>query len=208
MQIQPTAQQANLRPEAASKQCAPQVTPLTRKFRKQGGFTLPELFLTLVVVVILLGLGFIVFQKVNRMISVNDNLTQITTMAGAAQSTYGRTNQYGLVTTAVAVQGHVIPSELRDGTAATATNKFGGAVTVAPATSGAGGANDMLAVTWPNVPSDQCSDIVSGVAGAMRRIAVNGTDVKTLDTAISPVLASTQCEAATNVTIVFYIGRS
>jgi hypothetical protein len=108
----------------------------------------------------------------------------------------------------VAVQGHVIPSELRDGSATTASNSFGGSITVAPASSGTGGANDLLSVTWPNVASEACNDIVVGVSGAMRRISVNGTDVQTLDSALNPVLASTQCEAASNVTVTFYIGRS
>lgn len=182
--------------------------PTPQKKRKQRGWTELGALITFLVVLIMTGTIYLVYQRISRMIAVNSNTQQIVTMASTAKATYGRTNQYGLVTTAVAVQGHVIPPELRDGSATTASNSFGGSITVAPASSGTGAANDLLSVTWPNVASEACNDIVIGVSGAMRRISVNGTDVQTLDSALNPVLASTQCEAAANVTVTFYIGRS
>lgn len=177
--------------------------------RRQRGFASVELGLVLLVVAILV-VGAVTYYNSNlRKTSITTNVQQIQSIAGSAKATYGYQNLYGQVTTAVAVQGHLIPDSLRDGAAATATNNFGAAITVAPANGT--GTNDMLQVTWGNVPSDQCSDIVLGVATSLRRISVGATVVKPLDGAISIGDLNTACEANTNtgnVALTFAIGRS
>ena len=110
------------------------------------------------------------------------------------------------MTTAIAVTGQVIPTWLRDGVAATATNSFGGAITVAPAT--LTGADDALNVAWPNVPRNQCSDIVIGVNNSARRIQVGGVDVKATDAAINIATVEAQCDAADVTTINMFVGRN
>ena len=177
--------------------------------RKQHGFSSVELGLTLLVVAILV-VGAIAFFTSNlRKTSVQSNVQQIQALAGAAKATYGYQNLYGQVTTAVAVQGHVIPDTLRDGNDATATNNFGSPITVAP--SNGTGTNDMLLVTWGNVPSSQCSDIVIGVANSLRRIDVGATNVKPLDGALDVGALNTACEVNTasgNVDLTLAVGRS
>lgn len=178
-----------------------------QRHRAQG-FTLVEFSLVLLGAALVLAIAIWLFTTVLRSISINDNIEQLQKIAGTAKVNYGQQNRYGLVTTAVAVQGHIIPEKLRDGTAATATNNYGAAIAVAPATTGAGGANDALQLTWGNVPSKECNEIVSGVAASFRRIQVGGTDVMPLDGALSPVLLTTQCESGNTVAINFFIGRT
>ena len=95
---------------------------------------------------------------------------------------------------------------MRDGLATTATNSFGGAIRVVPAT--LTGANDALNVAWPNVPKNQCSDIVLGIAGSARQIQVGGVAVKATDAPPNIATIETQCDAADAVTINMFVGRS
>ena len=175
------------------------------------GFLSVELGLVLLVVAVLIVGAVLFFTDNMRKTSVSSNVQLIQAISGAAKSTYGARNDYANVTTTIAVRSHTIPTEMRDGSATTASNPFGASVTVAPATSGTGGANDVLNLIWGNVPADQCSDIVTSVASAMRRIEIAGTDVKTLDGTLNNANLTTQCESAGtsgNVSITFVIGRS
>ena len=176
---------------------------------QQRGFLSVELGLVLLVAAILTAGAVVLFNNNLRQTSISDNVQDIQTIAGAAKANFGAKNQYGVVTTAVAVRAHLIPDALRDGQAATATNKFGGAITVAPANGT--GTNDMLALTWPNVPAIQCFELVNGVNSAMRRITVGATVVKALDGTLNQTTLTTACETNTsdgNVQLVFDIGRS
>jgi prepilin-type N-terminal cleavage/methylation domain-containing protein len=181
---------------------------LRKSSRYQKGFSLLELGLTLLIVGILIGVAAIIFANNNRKVSINKNAQQLQLIAGTAKSNFGMRNLYGSVNTAVAVQGHIIPGELRDGTSATATNTFGAPITVTSLTTPGAGSPDALTLTWGSVPADQCSELVVSVADAFRRVTVAGTDVKPLDGSLNPVLLTTQCEASANVSISFVIGRS
>ena len=179
------------------------------KRAKQAGFSSVELGLSLLIVALIIVAAVLFYQDNVRKTSINSNVQYLQLIAGNAKTTYGARNEYGQVTTAVAVQGHVIPDNLRDGDAvATATNPFGAAITVASATTAGAGTPDVLDVTWGNVPRNQCAEIVTGVATVMRTITVNGTAVKPLDAPLNLALTTTQCEAAQNVAVVFRVGRS
>lgn len=181
-----------------------------RSVRKNRlGFISAELGLVLLVVA-LLTIGAVTMYSNNlRQASINQNISDIQTIASTSKSAYGVSNLYGSVTTAVAVRSHIVPTNLRDGTAATATNSFGSAITIAPANGT--GTNDLLSLTWPNVPSNQCLEIVNGVSPSMRRITVGGTVVKALDSSLVVATTTTACETNTSdgvVSITFDIGRS
>jgi type II secretory pathway pseudopilin PulG len=176
---------------------------------KQAGFISVELGLSLLVVALIIIAAVLFYQDNVRKTSINTNVQYLQLIAGNAKTTYGARNEYGQVTTAVAVQGHVIPDSLRDGDAvATATNPFGSPITVTSATTAGAGTPDVLDVAWGNVPRNQCAEIVTGVANVMRTITVNGTAVKPLDSPLNLALTTTQCEAAQNVTVTFRVGRS
>ena len=177
----------------------------TSKTRKsQRGFGALEFGLVLLLVAILTIAAILFYRDNLRKSSVNSNIAHILSISGAARSVYGKTNQYVNVTTGIAVQSNIIPAVLRDGAATTATNTLGGAIALAPA----GAANDMLQITWPSVPSNQCSDIVMGIEQEGRRVQVAGVDVKALDAAVNIGTVAAQCDSAPTVTIDLFIGRS
>lgn len=180
---------------------------MSKSNRKMRGFLSLEAGLVLLVVAIMIVAAVIYYRDNLRKTSVNTNVSHILATASAGRSTFGQTNQYANVTTAVAVASNMIPPALRDGAAQTATNTFGGAITVAPATL-TGAVADALQITWPNVPSNQCVDIVMGIQGEARRVQVAAVDVKAVDAPINLATATAQCDSANVVVIDMFVGRN
>ncbi|MDD2609465.1 MAG: type 4 pilus major pilin [Giesbergeria sp.] len=172
----------------------------------QNGFLSLELGLVLLVVAGAIVAGVLSYRDNLRKTSINNNTQQISSIAANLRSKYGQSNMYGSVTTALAVRSQAIPEFLRDGTNATASNSFGGAITVTPVT--LTGANDSVQLVWPNVPANQCSDIVTNVQREMRQITVGTTSVKANNGQINLTALETACEASTAATLNFWIGRS
>jgi len=174
--------------------------------RGAKGFLSLEMGLVLLVVSIAIVSAVLYYRDNLRKIAINDSTQHILGSAANLRAKYGQTNRYGAVTTALAVRSGAIPQTLRDGAAATATNSYGGAVTVAPAS--LNGANDSVVITWPNVPTAQCSDIVSNAEREMRQVAVGSSTVKPNNGALDIDALETACESASAVAIQFWVGRS
>lgn len=170
------------------------------------GFLSLELGLVLLVVAVAIVAAVLSYRDNLRKTSINTNTQQISGTAANLRAKYGQANLYGSVTTALAVRSQSIPSALRDGTAATASNSFGGSITVTPAT--LTGANDALEIEWPNVPADQCSDLVTNVQREMRQISVGSTSVKSNNGTLDLAALETACESAPAQSLKFWIGRS
>jgi type II secretory pathway pseudopilin PulG len=139
--------------------------------------------------------------KSRREASVNE----ITQIVASAQKLYGGANHYGQVTTAVAVQGGVIPERLRIPGTSTANNRYDGALSIAPVTITS--TNDSLALGYPAVNTTDCQDVVLTVEKLMRGITVGGVDVKANDAALNVATLATQCDAGAPVTVGFRFGR-
>lgn len=180
-----------------------------RVTKKQlGAFSL-ELALVLLVITALIAGAVLYYRDNLRKISINENVQHLNFIAGNMISKYGKQNLYAQVTTALAVQGRVIPEQLRDGAANTASNPFGAAIVVVPVS--LTGVNDAIRLDWLNVSASQCSDIVAGAAGSFRQIAIAGTNVKPLDGQLNQATLEAQCESAGttgNVATSFWIGRT
>lgn len=172
----------------------------------QRGITILEATVVLIIAAILAAVVYKQFIRNSAKNDTTENIAVLADIASNLQSQYGRQNQYAAITTAVAVQSQVIPKDLRDGAANTATNAFGGAITVAPAS--LTGPNDSATLTWPNVTNDSCNGIVAGTQSLARRITVAGTVVKPTDGALDPAALATRCDSAPRVTIVYDIGRT
>jgi type II secretory pathway pseudopilin PulG len=178
----------------------------TRVKKSQRGATSIELGLVLLIIVSLIVAAVWGFRENKRRTSVNENTQQLLHISSNMITKYGRPGRYADVDTAVAVRGGVIPANLRDGTDDTATNTFGGAITVA--TNTLTGANDSVLLTWPAVVSNQCSDIVSNVAGEFRQIEIDGAEVKPDNGPLDIVALEEACDAGTEtVELNLVIGR-
>jgi type II secretory pathway pseudopilin PulG len=177
---------------------------ISQKRKQLGAFSI-ELGLVLLVVLGIIAAAVWWYRDNIRKTSINDNTSQLLHISSNMISKYGKPGRYADVTTAIAVQAGVIPANLRDGAGNTATNLFGGDVTVAPQT--LTGANDSMLLTWPAVPRNQCSDIVSGVAGEFRRIDVGATTVKPDNADLDIADLETACDSADVQDLALSIGR-
>lgn len=171
------------------------------------GFALLELTIAIILVSLLAAAAIFGYQSNQRRTETRDNTTAIIETAAELQKKFGINNQYGAVTTAIAVQSRSIPANLRIAGTNTAQNTYGGAITAAPVTLTT--ANDSIAVTWANVPQSQCIDLVQNAHQVARRVRVATVVVKVLDAA-NPTVATlaTQCETADRVEVIFDIGRT
>lgn len=174
--------------------------------RRQRGITLVEVTIVMILAALLAAAAVFGYQKNQRRTEIRDNTSLIIEVSTELQRKFGMNNQYGAVTTAIAVQSRTIPQELR-ATATTANNSYGGAITIAPVN--LTGTDDGVALTWANVPQSQCVDLVLGAHNVARRVRVAGTTVKTLDAAqVTAADLATQCVTADRVDVIFDVGRT
>jgi type II secretory pathway pseudopilin PulG len=170
----------------------------------QRGISMVELSVVLVVVA-LISAGVFYGMKANqRRVEIQDNVGQITEMAAELKKKFGRSNQYGAVTTALAVQSRAVPEQLRT-TPTTAQNSYGGAIQVAPSTCST--VNDCVDIIWPGIPRDQCMDLIIGAQGGARFIDIGGVAVKPLDDDLDIGVLAGSCEAGLASAMIFRIGR-
>lgn len=172
----------------------------------QRGVSIISVLLGLVIGAGVLAVAFNQFQDAQRKSRIEAANSEIATMIAEAQKLYGTSNQYGAVTTAIAVQGGVVPDRLRVAGTNTAQNRYNGAITFAPATITT--ANDSLALGYARVSSIDCQDLILTADPLTRRIEVAGTVVKPADGAVNIGTMSAQCDSADAVDVTFVFGRS
>ena len=176
------------------------------KHRQQAGDFMLTLVIALIVVAVIVGKAFLNYRDTSRKEENNAVASAITIIAGDLRKNFGMNNEYGSLTTAIAVKSGAIPRNFRDGTADTASNMWGGTVTVAPATITVD--NDVANLAFTKVPSAQCYDIVSATQSLARRITVGSSTAKAADATLNAATLATACDSATDVTITWAIGRS
>lgn len=172
----------------------------------QRGVSIISVLLGLVIGAGVLAVAFNQFQDAQRKSRIEAANSEIATMIAEAQKLYGTANQYGAVTTAIAVQGGVVPERLRVAGTNTAQNRYNGAITFTPSTITT--ANDSLALGYANVSSIDCQDLILTAEPLTRRIEVAGTVVKPNDGAINIGTMSAQCDSADTVNLTIVFGRS
>lgn len=175
------------------------------KMLQQRGIGIVGMLLALVIAAALTAVAIDQFNESQKKTRISAASSELMTMVSGAQQLYGTNNQYGQVTTAVAVQSSVVPARLRVAGTNTAQNKYNGAITFAPATITT--TNDSLTLTYANVLREDCQDVVNSVQALMRQIQVAATDVKPADGVINVGTMATQCDSAARVNIAFTFGR-
>lgn len=170
--------------------------------KNQKGFTLVELGIVVAVGLLLL-LGI---QQSNRTIAntkVNSEIGEIKTISANVQRQYSGSSNYSTATLANIIALKSLPDE-RVLTATTAANRWGGAITLAPATVNT--ASDTLLYTSAAIPEYECTQIIPQVEGSLVRVSVDGTDVKPAGGALDQTALGTNCDGG-NVSIGYYIAK-
>lgn len=171
----------------------------------QRGMSIMSVLLGLVISA---GVAAVIYDNYNdsqRKARIEAATSEIVTMVAQSQKTYGNANQYGAVTTAIAVTGGVVPDRLRVAGTSGAQNKYNGAITFAPATLTT--ANDSLTLGYAGVDKADCQELVFGVEKLMRTLSVGATTVKADAAAIDMGILATQCDSAEKVDLSLTFGR-
>lgn len=174
--------------------------------RKQSGDFMVSLSVALIIVAIISAGVFIAFNSNTRKNEIKETTNAVISTAANLRQNFGINNTYGSVTTAIAVQSRTIPAEQRISGTNTAANAYGGAITIASNTLTA--TDDVAELTYNQIPSSQCVDIVLGSVAAGRKITVAGVTVKATDSAINIATLAGACENASNVAVVWSVGRT
>lgn len=150
-----------------------------KKKNKARGFTLIEILLV-VGFIALAGIGvYVVYNKVQTGNAANTEARNIDTLRAGIKNIYGASVNYNGIQASVLLNGRVVPDNMRNAAGTAIVNSFGGTVTVAAATFGTGAAADnAFAITFPNVPADVCSKLVTVGGNSFNKVSVAGTDVK------------------------------
>lgn len=169
--------------------------------KKQGGFSLIEMA---VVLVIIAGILVGVTQQgkdQKESIAVDNEAKAVLSLINNLSGYYdGSTTGYTGLDNATAISAGLVPTGLKNNGVDTITNKWLGAVTVAPGTISTAG--DSSSVTLAGIPGgDVCSTMVKKTAELVDQISVAGTVVKAFGGDLNRGTLATQCDADT-VTLV------
>jgi hypothetical protein len=171
--------------------------------RGQRGNALIFTLLAFVIGAIVIAVGIEQYQQSERASSIQSVVAEVSSIIGNAKANDGQLSYVGL-TTSIAVGGGTIPRN-RATSSSTAANKFSGVITLVDNNGATTGTANL---SYANVPSDQCKEIVMGTQALAREVQVGGNDVKPLDGFVNPAGLNTQCLSANMVTISWIIGRA
>lgn len=183
------------------------INRMSRKtLRSQAGDFIVSLSIALIIIAVISIAAFIAFRDDTRKNEMTSTVQHVIKTAGLLRANFGVNNMYNAITTAVAVQARVIPEDQRIPGTTTAVNSYGGAVTVVPATLTQ--ANDAAALSYMNIPSHSCAEIVLGSQHQARRIAVGGTVIKPTDGVVGIAALTAACDTGVPVEIIWTVGRT
>ena len=165
--------------------------------RQQRGITLIEVSIGLIIAAIIAAAAFIAFQNNSRRAEIRDNVRQITEIISETQQKIGLPNgSYAGLTAAIAVQSAILDNTV---------NSYNGTIVLAPASATD---NNNARLTWPNVPIDQCVDLV--IAAAEGVVSFNGTgtaDIPVVNGTIPLATATGECSTTAPTSLEFVFAR-
>lgn len=157
-----------------------------RRTSRQGGLTLMEIALALVVVAVVIAGAIVLYRNGSTSATTQNEVGYLRTTFAEVKQLYGTSNDYGtsditstLVTTKAAPQSWIVNNNLQ--------NSWNGSVTVT-------GNSSTFKVTTTNVPSKACIQLAQFDTNAVA-VTVNGSS---LAVPVTPAAASSACSSDTN----------
>ena len=164
--------------------------------RKQRGFTLIEL--AVVVAIIVAAAAGIIARRnaVEQTAKIQTESGNLTAIIGKINSTFaGRTNYSGVSTSLLLAQG-AFPTSMVDGS--NVVNLWQGLVTV-----NAGAGNTSIDITYNDVPTSACIELVANTSRSYNEITVNSTKTKNGAQQVDLDTTEAACKASSNAVIIF-----
>ncbi|TES72609.1 type 4 pilus major pilin [Pseudomonas syringae group genomosp. 3] len=179
----------------------------TRPGHKQGGYSLTELSIVILVIALLAALIALVLPGILAGVRAGKITDAFNSAIPAIQTAYQNRTSYTGLTTAQVAQNRWMGTSMTEVTNGAPTGNLvtqWGQLTFAPASNGT-----QAQGTLTNVPQLECIKIVSALSGDQYlNVSVGGTAVKSGTTDLDLTAAGTQCNASNANTIVFTFGRA
>ena len=182
----------------------------------QRGFTMVELAVVVGIGAVILVIALAVVPAVLANNRANAEMQELPSILSNIQKAYSNAPTYAGATLDAVIRLNALPAErvtIPGAGAATATNRWGGTITLAVANLSA--TNDIVRLVYSNVSERECKAVIQGVAGLMRRIYVDsanggaaggGTIVKADGAALDIAALGTACGTGTN-SITYDVGK-
>lgn len=178
---------------------------------RQRGVSLPQVLIAGAVGTAILLAGIAGGPKAMGMYRSSGEINDLPTIFNNIQGIYRQYPSYASLTMDTVVRSNAFPQNMSTipavGTPATATNRWGGAYTIALGTITT--TNDIARLVSNGVPNAECQSVVQGVAASARRVYVDstnsgtagaGTQVKTDGGTLDSALLSTACGTTNSIT--------
>lgn len=173
--------------------------------RKQRGMSIVQVMFGILVGSLFLYVAVTQYQDSMKKSRIETASQEVIQMIASSQRVYGFSNQYGQVTTAIAVKGGIVPEHRRNAGTDTAQNNYNGTITFAPETINT--TSDSLNITFNNVRPADCQQLVQTTESLARKILVNSTEVKPADGVTNLSALSTSCDQSSPVSVSWVIAR-
>lgn len=173
---------------------------------RQMGVSVMSVLLGLAISAAVVAVIYNQYNDSTRKARIESAQAEIVAMIASAQKLYGNTNQYGAVTTGIAVRSGVVPARLRIGNGQTAQNSYNGAIEFVPMNITPAAGMDSLTLTYGSVRGQDCQDLVLSSAPLLRRIEVGTTLVMPNDGALVIQDLADSCDQSA-VDLKFTFGR-
>jgi len=178
--------------------------------KRQGGFTMVELGVVVAIAAAILVIALTVVPTILANNRANAEMQELPSVTSNIQKAYSNAPNYTGATLDSVIRLNAFPAErvtVPAAGAATATNRWGGNVTMAVGTLTS--ANDIARVVYTGVPERECKTVIQGVTNLMRRVYVDsanggnaggGTLVKNDGAALDLAALGTACAATNSIT--------
>lgn len=175
--------------------------------KKQGGYSLGEMAIVLLIIGLLAGLAALVLPNILASFRANKITDEFNQAIPAIQTAYQNRTSFTGLTTAQVAQNRWIGSGITEVANGTPTGNLltqWGQLTFAPAANGTQGQGTMT-----QIPSRECIKIGNAmISDQYLSVSINGAAVKNANADLDLTMLGTQCNSSNANTIVFTFGRA
>lgn len=181
--------------------------PVGQKIKKQGGYSLPELAIVILIIGLLASLAALILPGIFASFRANKITDEFNQAIPAIQTAYQNRTSFSGLTTAQVAQNRWVSGGMTEATNGVPTGNLltqWGQLTFAPASNGTQGQG-----TLTNIPSRECIKISNAMmSDQYLSVSINGAAVKSGTTDMDLTAVGTQCNSSAANTIVFTFGRA
>ena len=181
--------------------------PMGSKSHKQGGYSLPELAIVILIIGLLVSLTALILPSIFASFRANKITDEFNQAIPSIQTAYQNRTSFSGLTTAQVAQNRWVGGGMTEATNGVPTGNLltqWGQLTFAPASNGTQGQG-----TLTNIPSRECIKITNAMmSDQYLSVTINGASVKSGTTEMDLTAVGTQCNSSNANTIVFTFGRA